>query len=76
MLCPLCICIPGKYLKKLDGRKCNPYFFQMLFETQSRDLTTKVFSSKSKIAPLIINPLECFVTAGVLLTVIPHHNGI
>ena len=27
----------------LDGRKCNPYFFQMLFETQSCDLTTKVF---------------------------------
>ena len=47
----------------LDGRKCNPYFFQMLFETQSCDLSTKVFSSKSNIAPLIINPLECFVTA-------------
>ena len=47
-----------------DTRKCNPYFFQMLFETQSRDLTTKLFSNTSNIAPSIItNPLECFVTA-------------
>ena len=46
-----------------DKRECNAYFFQMLFETQSRDLTTKLFSNKSNIAPSITNPLECFVTA-------------
>ena len=44
-------------------RECNPYFFQVLFETQSRDLTTKTFSNKSNVAPTITNPLECFVTA-------------
>ena len=46
-----------------DRKKCNPYFFQMLFETQSRDLSTKLFSNKNNIAPAITNPLECFVTA-------------
>ena len=46
-----------------DKRKCNPYFFQMLFETQSCGLTTKLISNKNNIAPSITNPLECFVTA-------------
>ena len=46
-----------------DCKKCNAHFFQMLFETQSRDLTTKLFSNKSKVDLLITNPLECFVTA-------------
>ena len=45
-----------------DRRNCNPYFFQMLFETQSHDLSTKLFS-KNDISPTITNPLECFVTA-------------
>ena len=44
-------------------RKCNPYFFQLLFETQSRDLTTKLISNKSNVAPSITSPLQCFVTA-------------
>ena len=44
------------------GKNCNPYFFQMLFETQARDLTTKLFS-KTSVTSTITNPLECFVTA-------------
>ena len=46
-----------------DKRECNPYFFEMLFETQSRDLTTKLLTHKNNLAPSITNPLECFVTA-------------
>ena len=46
-----------------EKKICNPYFFQMMLETQSRDLTTKLFSNKSNVAPSITNPLECFVTA-------------
>ena len=46
-----------------DIRECNPYFFQMMFETQSRDLTTKLFTHKNNVSPSITNPLECFVTA-------------
>ena len=46
-----------------DDRECNPYFFQMLFETQSRDLTTKIFSNMSKVILSITNPQKCFVTA-------------
>ena len=34
----------------------------MLFESQSRDLTTELFTRKA-VAPAITNPLECFVTA-------------
>ena len=51
------------FLSFFNKRECNPYFFQMLFETQSRDLTTELFSNKSNVAPKITNPLECFVTA-------------
>ena len=46
----------------MSKKKCNPYFFQMLFETQSHELTTRIFSCESVI-PTITNPLECFVTA-------------
>ena len=46
----------------IDQKKCNPHFFQILFETQSHDLTTKLFTNK-RVAPTITNPLECFVTA-------------
>ena len=48
--------------KTLKKKVCNPHFFQILFETQSRDLTTKLFTSEN-VAPVITNPLECFVTA-------------
>ena len=51
------------FLFTTDERECNPYFFQMLFETQSRDLATKLFTNKSDVVPSINNPLECFVTA-------------
>ena len=48
----------------LNGRKCNPYFFQVLFETQSRDLIVKLFSEKSfQPTCSITTPIECFVTA-------------
>ena len=50
------------FIKPLGGKQCNPYFFQVLFESQSRDLTTELFTRKS-VAPAITNPLECFVTA-------------
>ena len=46
----------------VSKKKCNPYFFQMLFETQSHELTTRIFRCESVI-PTITNPLECFVTA-------------
>ena len=46
-----------------NRRKCNPYFFEMLFETQSRDLTTKLFTHKNSVLPSSTNPIECFVTA-------------
>ena len=45
-----------------DNKKCNPHFFQILFETQSHDLTTEVYTNKS-VSPTITNSLECFVTA-------------
>ena len=46
----------------VSKKKCNPYFFQMLFETQSHELTTRLFANEN-IVPAINNPLECFVTA-------------
>ena len=46
----------------MNRKKCNPYFFQMLFETQSHELTAQLFTSEN-IVPSITNPLECFVTA-------------
>ena len=44
------------------GKNCNPYFFQLLFETQSCDLISKLFFKRS-VTTTITNPLECFVTA-------------
>ena len=46
----------------LKKKKCNPHFFQIMFETQSRDLTTKLFTNEN-VALTITNPLECYVTA-------------
>ena len=46
----------------MNRKKCNPYFFQLLFETQSHELTTRLFANEN-IIPTITNPLECFVTA-------------
>ena len=46
----------------MNKKDCNPHFFQILFETQSCDLTTKLFTNKN-VSPTITNPLECFVTA-------------
>ena len=45
-----------------SGAQYNPYFFQLLFESQSFDLVTELFKAETS-EPLIINPLECFVTA-------------
>ena len=45
-----------------DGAKYNPYFFQLLFESKSRELVAKLFIGDS-ISPMSTNPLECFVTA-------------
>ena len=45
------------------GARYNPYFFQLLFESQSCDLVTdQLFVGKTS-EPLMTNPLECFVTA-------------
>ena len=44
------------------GARYNPYFFQLLFESQSFDLVTELFKAETS-EPLITNPLECFVTA-------------
>ena len=46
----------------MNNKRCNPHFFQILFETLSRDLNTKLFTNKN-VVPVITNPLECFVTA-------------
>ena len=45
-----------------SGKKCNPYFFQVLFEAQSPDFNSKLFHEVS-VTTTINNPLECFVTA-------------
>ena len=44
------------------GARYNPYFFQLLFESQSFDLVTELFKEEIS-EPWISNPLECFVTA-------------
>ena len=44
------------------GAQYNPYFFQLLFESQSFDLVTELFKEETS-QPFISNPLECFVTA-------------
>ena len=44
------------------GARYNPYFFQLLFESQSFDLVTELFKAEIS-EPWISNPLECFVTA-------------
>ena len=44
------------------GAQYNPYFFQLLFESQSCDLVTELFKAETS-EPLMTNPLECFVTA-------------
>ena len=45
------------------GARYNPYFFQLLFESQSFDLVNdQLFVGKTS-EPLMTNPLECFVTA-------------
>ena len=47
-----------------SGKQCNPYFFHMLFETQSPHLIARIFLLYDEtIAPSITNPLECLVTA-------------
>ena len=45
-----------------SGKKCNPYFFQVLFEAKSADLNSKLFHEVS-VTTTITNPLECFVTS-------------
>ena len=44
------------------GTRYNPYFFQLLFESQSCDLVNELFLKETS-EPTITNPLECFVTA-------------
>ena len=44
------------------GARFNPYFFQLLFESQSCDLVTELFIGEMG-QPMITNLLECFVTA-------------
>ena len=45
-----------------SGAQYNPYFFQLLFESQSCDLVNELFRKETS-NPYITNPLECFVTA-------------
>ena len=44
------------------GARYNPYYFQLLFESQSCDLVNELFLEET-CEPMITNPLECFVTA-------------
>ena len=44
------------------GARYSPYFFQLLFESQSCDLVAELFVGET-CEPLMTNPLECFVTA-------------
>ena len=44
------------------GAQYNPYFFQLLFESQSCDLVNELFIGEIG-RPCITNSLECFVTA-------------
>ena len=44
------------------GAQYNPYYFQLLFESQSCDLVSELFLKETS-EPMITNPLECFVTA-------------
>ena len=44
------------------GAQYNPYYFQLLFESQSCDLVNEIFLKETS-EPWITNPLECFVTA-------------
>ena len=57
---------PLEFLKpvvnEVVGTKCNPYFFQLLFESQSHDLVNSLFTGEL-VRPIIANPLECFVTS-------------
>ena len=48
--------------KATYGARYNPYFFQLLFESQSCNLVTELFVEETN-EPLMTNPLECFVTA-------------
>ena len=50
-----------------SSRKCHPSFLQMLFEAQSHELTTKVFSDNVKILVDIVSPFNAFVTAWCLV---------
>ena len=50
------------FINPFRGKPCNRYFLQVLFETQSRDLTTELLTRKV-VFSVITNPLECFVTA-------------
>ena len=44
------------------GAEYNPYFFQLLFESQSRELVAELFT-EDLCNPMSTNPLECLVTA-------------
>ena len=44
------------------GAQYNPYYFQLLFESQSCDLVNELFLKETS-QLTITNPLECFVTA-------------
>ena len=44
------------------GKQCNPYFFQLLFESQSDQLVTQFFKGE-QIRLEFTDQLECFVTA-------------
>ena len=44
------------------GKQCNPYFFQLLFESQSDQLVTQFFKGE-QIRLELNDKLECFVTA-------------
>ena len=46
----------------VSGAHYNPYYFQLLFESQSCDLVNELFLKETS-EPWITNPLECFVTA-------------
>ena len=43
------------------GAQYNPYFFQLLFESQSCYLVKDLFIKETS-DPMMTNPLECFVT--------------
>ena len=49
-------------LPAIIGKQCNPYFFQLLFESQSNQLVAQFFKGE-QFSLVLKDQLECFVTS-------------